>query len=182
MTLSNGSNGANGTSNGNGAHPSANGFHNAANGGANNGTANGGAEHDAGRPQIDGDISSAIAVIGVSGRFPGDATSPRHLWDLLKEGRNALSDVPESRFNIDGFYHPDGGRAGTLNTKQGYFLKSDVDKFDAGFFSITPEEARGMDPTQRILLELAYEGLENGTSYCCFVKPVLIFPSWSKDR
>ncbi|KAH7489416.1 Reducing polyketide synthase [Fusarium oxysporum f. sp. matthiolae] len=161
MTLSNGSNGANGTSNGHGAHPSANGFHNAANGGANNGTANGGVEHDASLPQVDGDISSAIAVIGVSGRFPGDATSPRHLWDLLKEGRNALSDVPESRFNIDGFYHPDGGRAGTLNTKQGYFLKSDVDKFDAGFFSITPEEARGMDPTQRILLELAYEGLEN---------------------
>ncbi|KAF9764141.1 Reducing polyketide synthase fub1, partial [Fusarium sp. DS 682] len=157
MTLSNGTNGANGTSNGHGVHPGTNGVHNVTNG-SNNGTTNG---SSASLPQVDGDISSAIAIIGVSGRFPGDGTSPRHLWDLVKEGRNALSDVPESRYNIDGFYHPDGGRAGSLNTKQGYFLKSDVDKFDAGFFSITPEEARGMDPTQRILLELAYEGLEN---------------------
>ncbi|CAG7949237.1 unnamed protein product [Penicillium olsonii] len=107
------------------------------------------------------DISSAIAVIGVSGRFPGDGTTPRHLWDLLKEGKSALAEVPKSRFNVDGFYHPDGGRAGTFNTNKGYFLKQDVDRFDAGFFSITPEEARGMDPVQRILLELAYEGLEN---------------------
>ncbi|KAF5021541.1 hypothetical protein F66182_6423 [Fusarium sp. NRRL 66182] len=43
----------------------------------------------------------------------------------------------------------------------GHFLKQGIDRFDAGFFSTTPEEARGMDPTQRMLLELAYEGLEN---------------------
>ncbi|KAI1852774.1 hypothetical protein JX266_002315 [Neoarthrinium moseri] len=105
--------------------------------------------------------STAIAIIGVSGRFPGDGTTPRKLWDLLRDGKNALGEVPESRFNAKGFYHPDGGRAGSMNTQGGYFLKQDVDRFDAGFFSITPEEAKGMDPVQRILLELAYEGLEN---------------------
>ncbi|KAH8738439.1 hypothetical protein BGZ61DRAFT_409366 [Ilyonectria robusta] len=112
-------------------------------------------------PFQDGDPSSAIAIIGVSGRFPGDGTTPRRLWDLLKEGKSALGEVPESRFNVNGFYHPDGGRAGTSNSKKGYFLKQAIDHFDAGFFSITPEEAKGMDPAQRILLELAYESLEN---------------------
>lgn len=155
MVLSNGSNYINGSHNG------------ALTNGSYNGASNGTQEHlslpngDSASCQ-DGDPSSAIAIIGVSGRFPGDGTTPRRLWDLLKEGKNALGPVPKCRFNVNGFYHPDGGRAGSSNSKGGYFLTQDVDRFDAGFFSITPEEARGMDPVQRILLELAYEGLENG--------------------
>lgn len=154
MTLSNGTNGA----------------YNRSQNGTTNGASNGTQEHlklpdgdlDNMTPFQDGDPSSAIAIIGVSGRFPGDGTTPRRLWDLLKEGKSALGEVPESRFNVNGFYHPDGGRAGTSNSKKGYFLKQAIDHFDAGFFSITPEEAKGMDPAQRILLELAYESLENG--------------------
>jgi acyl transferase domain-containing protein len=107
--------------------------------------------------------SSDIAIIGVSGRFPGDATSPRNLWDMVMEGRNAQEPIPKSRFNADGFYHKDSGRAGGFGgTKLGYFVSQDVDRFDASFFSITPEEAKAMDPVQRLLLEVAYEGLENG--------------------
>ncbi|CAH0052191.1 unnamed protein product [Clonostachys solani] len=122
--------------------------------------------------------SMDIAVIGLSGRFPGDADNPAKLWDLVKHGRSAAGPVPESRFNSAGFYHPHGDRAGTSNTQGGFFLSQDVGVFDAGFFSITPAEAAGMDPAQRILLELAYEGLENagltircvdGADISCFI-------------
>ncbi|KAJ5287127.1 hypothetical protein N7478_002813 [Penicillium angulare] len=105
---------------------------------------------------------SDIAIIGVSGRFPGDATSPRKLWDMVMDGKNAKEPVPKSRFNADGFYHKDSRRPGTVSgTKSGYFVSQDVTQFDASFFSITPEEAKAMDPVQRILLETAYEALEN---------------------
>ncbi|KAM0421221.1 hypothetical protein ACHAPT_010941 [Fusarium lateritium] len=119
-----------------------------------------------------------IAIIGLSGRFGGEAENPRKLWEMLKNNRSALGKVPETRFNPDGFYHPNGERAGSSNTKEGYFIKDDVRRFDAGFFSITPVEAEGMDPTQRILLETAYESLENagmtlndvnGADMACFV-------------
>ncbi|KAH8124074.1 hypothetical protein LI328DRAFT_168866 [Trichoderma asperelloides] len=107
-------------------------------------------------------LSSDIAIIGVSGRFPGEATSPRNLWDMVVEGRNAREPVPKSRFNANGFWHKDPSRVGTIGgIKQGHFVKQDIRRFDAGFFSITPEEAKAMDPLQRILLETAYEGLEN---------------------
>ncbi|KAI1375107.1 hypothetical protein F4677DRAFT_455044 [Hypoxylon crocopeplum] len=124
--------------------------------------------------------ATPIAIVGISGRFPGDATTPQNLWELLKNARSARGEAPPDRFNPAGFYHPDGSRAGSMNTNShgGYFLKDKVDSFDAKFFSITPEEARAMDPTQRILLELAYESIENaglkldeltGKRMSCFV-------------
>lgn len=51
-----------------------------------------------------------------------------------------------------------------MHMRGGHFLKSDIACFDAPFFSITPSEARAMDPQQRILLEVTYEAIENGTS------------------
>lgn len=109
------------------------------------------------------DLKSDIAIIGVSGRFPGDATSPRKLWDMVMEARNAKEPIPKSRFSANGFWHKDTSRAGTFGgEKNSYFVKQDIRQFDASFFSITPEEAKAIDPVQRILLETAYEGLENG--------------------
>jgi acyl transferase domain-containing protein len=55
-----------------------------------------------------------IAVIGMGCRFPGDATSPDHLWDMLVNGRNAWSEIPKDRINVDGFYHPSGDRQGSV--------------------------------------------------------------------
>ncbi len=108
------------------------------------------------------DASIPIAIIGIGGRFPGEATNPEKLWDMVSKGRNAMSEVPKDRFNIDAFFHPHAERQGTMNVRGGNFLKDDISVFDAPFFSITPKEANAMDPQQRMALELAYEGLENG--------------------
>lgn len=51
-----------------------------------------------------------IAVIGMSIRFPGDATSPDAFWDMLMAGRSAWSEIPANRFNIDAWYHEDPDR------------------------------------------------------------------------
>ncbi len=104
----------------------------------------------------DGDI----AIIGMSCRVAG-ANSPSELWDLLASSRDVQSEI--TRFNVNGYYHPEGGaRKGLTNVKRAYMLDDDiVDRFDHAFFHITPVEARAMDPQQRMLLEIAYEAIEN---------------------
>lgn len=61
------------------------------------------------------DDISPIAVIGVSGRFPGAATNPDKLWEMCAAGQDAWSPIPSERFNSGAFYHPDGGRNGLVN-------------------------------------------------------------------
>ncbi|EEP81156.1 hypothetical protein UREG_05998 [Uncinocarpus reesii 1704] len=119
-----------------------------------------------------------IAIVGLAGRFPLDASNPEKLWDMIAKGRSALTDVPKDRFNIEAFYHPHNERKGTLNARGGHFMGQDVSAFDAPFFSITPNEAKAMDPQQRMALECTYEALENagirtedvaGTQTSCYV-------------
>ncbi|KAI9718693.1 MAG: Type I Iterative PKS [Candelaria pacifica] len=104
----------------------------------------------------DGDV----AIIGMSCRVAG-ANSPSELWDLLASSRDVQSEI--TRFNVNGYYHPEGGaRKGLTNVKRAYMLDDDVvDRFDHAFFHVTPVEARAMDPQQRMLLEIAYEAVEN---------------------
>jgi phthiocerol/phenolphthiocerol synthesis type-I polyketide synthase B len=101
-----------------------------------------------------------VAVVGIGCRFPGDVTGPESFWDLLVHGRNAISPIPADRWDADAFYDPDPLTPGRMTTKWGGFLR-DVAGFDADFFGITPREAAAMDPQQRILLEVAWEALEN---------------------
>ncbi|CAJ2511162.1 Uu.00g067870.m01.CDS01 [Anthostomella pinea] len=107
------------------------------------------------------DGAMPIAIVGVSGRFPGDASTPEKLWDMVSQGRSALTEVPKERYNVDGFYHPSGEHQGTTTTRMGHFIESDVGLFDAPFFKISAQEAHAMDPQQRLALELAYEALES---------------------
>ncbi|KHN94261.1 polyketide synthase [Metarhizium album ARSEF 1941] len=102
-----------------------------------------------------------IAVIGLGLRFPGEATNPESLWKVLEAGESQWSEIPKERLNVDGYYHPSGDRQGSISFKGAHLLKGDIRAFDATFFSIPSEDARAIDPQQRMLLEVSYEALEN---------------------
>ncbi|KAF3030660.1 t1pks [Penicillium rubens] len=108
-----------------------------------------------------GDVPKRTAIIGMSCRLPGDVSTADEFWDLCSRGRSAWSPIPKTRFNADSFYHPDPDRPGSFNPVGAHFLTEDIGLFDAPFFNITLQEARSMDPQQRIFLECVYEALEN---------------------
>jgi acyl transferase domain-containing protein len=108
------------------------------------------------------DAVMPIAIVGIAGRFPGDAENPMKLWDMISEGRSALCDIPPDRFNVDAYYHPHNERQGTINVKKAHFMKRDITAFDAPFFTMPVADAIAMDPQQRMALECTYEALENG--------------------
>ncbi len=99
-----------------------------------------------------------IAVIGIGCRFPG-APDPESFWQLLRAGKEAVTEVPPERWNLQELYDPNRATPGKMHTRWGSFLQG-VDLFDPTFFSISPREAMHMDPQQRILLEVAWEALE----------------------
>ncbi len=95
-----------------------------------------------------------IAIIGSGFRFPGSATNPSKLWELLRKPCDLLSKIPEARFSTESFYHPDPTHHGTTNVTESYFLEQDYRVFDAGFFNIKPVEVPAIDPQQRLLMSL----------------------------
>lgn len=99
-----------------------------------------------------------IAIVAVSCRFPG-APDPEAFWDVLSGGVNAIREVPEDRFDIDEFYDPDPDTPGKTYTRFGGFLDG-IEGFDPEFFGISPREAVWIEPQQRLMLEMAWEGLE----------------------
>ncbi|MEV5988021.1 beta-ketoacyl synthase N-terminal-like domain-containing protein [Streptomyces sp. NPDC052051] len=101
-----------------------------------------------------------IAVVSVGCRFPGGVHDADSYWRLLAEGVDAIREVPADRWDTDAYYHPQVGRPGKMTTKWGGFLDR-IDEFDAAFFGISPREAEAMDPNQRLVLEVAWEALEN---------------------
>lgn len=109
----------------------------------------------------DHDVPEKLAIIGMACRLPGQVSTADDLWDMCSRRRSTWSEVPKSRFNSEAFYHPNPDRPGSFNNQGAHFLTEDVGLFDAPFFNITLQEARSLDPQQRIMLECVYEALEN---------------------
>ncbi|AUX43601.1 uncharacterized protein SOCE26_050510 [Sorangium cellulosum] len=100
-----------------------------------------------------------IAIIGMSGRFPG-ANDLRQYWANLVEGRVSTGEVPPSRWDAGALYDPDPKARGKSISKWGGFI-DDVDAFDPRFFRITPRDAVYMDPQQRLFLEESWKTFED---------------------
>ena len=94
----------------------------------------------------------AIAIVGMSGRFPG-ARDLRALWTHLSQGLDSVTEVPRERWALD---TPDGASS----AHRGGFL-DEVDRFDPGFFGLSRQEAARMDPQQRLVLEHCWQALED---------------------
>src|SRR5215831_2438012 len=102
----------------------------------------------------------ALAIIGMSCRFPHGANSTEDYWRLLRDGADAITEVPPTRWDIDQYYAADRHQPGKMVSRYGGFLDA-VDRFDARFFHMAPREAAHTDPQHRLLLELTWEALEH---------------------
>jgi acyl transferase domain-containing protein/acyl carrier protein len=95
-----------------------------------------------------------IAIVGMGCRYPGGADGPEAYWELLEQGKDAVREVPDRR------WAPEELEGAPACTKWAGYLEG-VDGFDAGFFGISPREAASLDPQQRLVLEVAWEALED---------------------
>ena len=100
-----------------------------------------------------------FAIVGYAARFPG-AGDTDEFWDVLREGRDAVSEVPEDRWDVDEFFDPEPGVPGKVVTRRAGFV-DDVTGFDAPFFGMSTREVRLMDPQHRLLLETAWCAVEH---------------------
>src|SRR6266550_3903531 len=98
-----------------------------------------------------------IAIVGMSGRFPG-ARNVDEFWHNLAEGVESIARLSDQEILASGV--PESCLSDPNYVKAAPILE-EPGCFDAGFFGFSPMEARSMDPQQRILLELAHEALEN---------------------
>lgn len=107
-----------------------------------------------------GDLSrSKLAIVGLSGRFPG-ADTLQEFWSLLREGRDMAREAPKERWDVETHVDPTLKRKNTSGTPYGCWLEH-PGLFDANFFHMSPREAPQTDPAQRLALMTAYEAMEN---------------------
>ncbi|MCR6487407.1 acyltransferase domain-containing protein [Amycolatopsis sp. OK19-0408] len=100
-----------------------------------------------------------VAIVGAGCRLPGAAT-PAQFWEVLRTGQDTVTEVPDDRFDVDRWFSPETGKPHSIRSRSGGFLDR-IDQFDAPFFGILPNEAEQMDPQQRMLLEVAWQALED---------------------
>ncbi|KAI8944008.1 thiolase-like protein [Xylaria longipes] len=117
-----------------------------------------------------------IAIIGMAMRLPGHVRNGEDFWNLLAQKRDGLCNVPPGRFNMNGFIDT-SGLPGTIPTEKAYFLEDvEIQEFDPAVFSIPKTELVRLDPSQRQLLQVAYECMENagvslwrGSNFGCYI-------------
>lgn len=104
-------------------------------------------------------MEQPAAIVGMGCRLPG-APDLNGFWNLLREERHGIREVPEGRWDPDQFYDEDRRAPGKAVTKTAGFIEGIAD-FDWRAFGISPREARRMDPQHRLLLESAWEAIED---------------------
>lgn len=102
--------------------------------------------------------NAKLAIIGMSGRFPG-AKNVDAFWDLLYEGLDVHKPAPALHWDVKTHVDPTGTQKNTSAAPFGCWL-DDPGEFDARFFNISPREAPQIDPAQRLALMTAYEAIE----------------------
>ncbi len=126
----------------------------------------------------DAELAEGIAVIGMSGRFPG-AGDIETLWQNLREGRETISRFSPEELEQAGV---DPAHINNPNYVPAKGMLADADMFDAAFFGYTPREAELMDPQHRIFLESAWAALENaGYNPSAYDGPIGVFAGCSKN-
>ena len=103
------------------------------------------------------DLSSALAVIGMAGRFPG-ARDLSQFWENLRSGIESISTFSDEELRASGIGPETYGQPGYVRARGAL---ADFDLFDAGFFGISPREAEILDPQHRLFLECCWEALES---------------------
>ncbi|KAI0438847.1 hypothetical protein F4803DRAFT_569116 [Xylaria telfairii] len=107
------------------------------------------------------DQHEPVAIAGMGCRWPGNVRSAPQLWEFLKTKGDGWREFDKPRFSAQGFHHPNANRPGTMSMKGAFLTGEDARLFDHAFFGITGLEAETLDPSQRKLLEVTYEALEN---------------------
>lgn len=103
-----------------------------------------------------------IAIIGMSGRFPM-ADNLEQYWDNLLNGKDCITEIPQERWDLNGFYTSDVSAAVKKHlsySKWGGFINGFAE-FDPLFFRISPKEAMDMDPQERLFLEESWKTFED---------------------
>ena len=108
-----------------------------------------------------------IAIIGLSGRYPG-ADNLDAFWKNLSEGKDCITEIPQSRWDFRDYFSSARGAKGRIYSKWGGFIEN-ADQFDARFFNISAREAEILDPQERLFLQTAWECLEDA----CYTRPAL---------
>ncbi|WP_452599152.1 SDR family NAD(P)-dependent oxidoreductase, partial [Pontimicrobium sp. MEBiC01747] len=103
--------------------------------------------------------NNAIAIIGLSGRYP-QAKTIAEFWDNLKQGKDCVTEIPKDRWDADAHFDKEKGKQGKTYSKWGGFIE-DADKFDPLFFGMSPIAAENMDPQARIFLEESWKTIED---------------------
>ncbi|CAN5569156.1 polyketide synthase Pks13 [soil metagenome] len=122
-----------------------------------------------GEPEVEGDDGGEdwsrtvehddIAIVGIGTRFPGEMNTPEQTWQALLAGRDAITDLPDGRWEEFLGEPRIAERVARAHTRGGYL--ADIKGFDSEFFALSKMEADNIDPQQRMALELTWEALEH---------------------
>ena len=99
-----------------------------------------------------------VAIVGMGCLFP-QANNIDEFWQLLKEGRDCVTEFPNDRGNINEVYDKDGEGVDSSVSKWGSFVETH--HFDPKFYSMSEAEAQTMDPHQRLFLDASWQAIQD---------------------